>query len=305
MHEHVSAGMPERRFPALRGTKYNMGTVITVAMTKGGVGKTTTAVNVAAAFAMHGHAVCLIDLDQQGNATYAVTGQAKYSFNDVGLFDLIMTYGMQNQRIRNYIHETRIPNLRVLPATGMTNQIPPLLNILKARHTDVKEYHILNECIAPLKEIFDVIVIDTPPAKDPLTISGIYAADRVLLPITADKFSLDALMETCSLIQSINKEDKKDVDVLGVLLTKIERNSATALIRKKLHSQEFASLMLQTEIRKGTAVTDSTLLGGPVLLTEPRSNPSKDYLALYEEILPEVLGHGNVQYNEKEGDARE
>ena len=267
-----------------------MGTVITVAMTKGGVGKTTTAVNVAAAFAMHGHSVCLIDLDQQGNATYAVTAQAKYNFNDVGLFDLFMSYGMVNRRLGNYIHETRIPHLQVVPATGMTNQIPPLLAILKARHTEIKEYQVLHEIIAPLRDMFEIIVIDTPPAKDALTVSGIYAADQVLLPVNADKFSLDALMETCSLIQSINREDGRDVDVLGVLLTKIERNSATAVIRKRLHSQEFASLMLNTEIRKGAAVTDSTLLGGPVLLTDPRSNPSKDYLALYEEIAPAVLG---------------
>ncbi len=282
-------------FPALRERSNHMGTVITVAMTKGGVGKTTTAVNIAAAFAMHGHSVCLIDLDQQGNATYAVTGQAKYNFNDVGLFDLFMTYGMVNQRVSSYIHETRIPNLRVLPATGMTNQIPPLLSILNARHAEIKEYQVLNACLEPLREMFEIIIIDTPPAKDPLTISGIYAADRVLMPVTADKFSLDALMETCSLIQSINREDKKDIDVLGVLLTKIERNSATALIRKKLHTQEFAPLMLQTEIRKGAAVTDSTLLGGPVLLTDPRSNPSKDYLALYEEIAKELFGHDNEQ----------
>lgn len=272
-----------------------MGKVITVAMTKGGVGKTTTAVNVAAAFAMHGHSVCVVDLDQQGNATYAVTGQAKYNFNDVGLFDLFMTFGMVNQRVSNYIHETRIPNLKVIPATGMTNQIPPLLSILNARHTRIKEYQILHECISPLREMFDVVVIDTPPAKDALTLSGIYAADEVLLPVNADKFSLDALMETCSLIQSINKEDQREVDVLGVLLTKIERNSATALIRKKLRTQEFAALMLETEIRKGAAVTDSTLLGGPVLLTDPKSNPSKDYLALYEEIKGDVLGHENEQ----------
>lgn len=272
-----------------------MGTVITVSMTKGGVGKTTTAINVAAAFAMHGHSVLLIDLDQQGNATYAITGQAKYAFNDAGLFDLLMTYGMANRQLDGFIHETRIPNLKVLPATGMTNQIPPLLSILKARHAELKEYQVLANCMAPLREAFDIIVIDTPPAKDPLTVSGIYAADRVLLPVNADKFSLDALMETCSLIRSINREDKRDVDVLGVVLTKVERNSATALIRKKLHTQEFAPLMLQTEIRKGAAVTDSTLLGGPVLLTDPRSNPAKDYLALYEEIAPEVLGHDNVQ----------
>lgn len=272
-----------------------MGTVITVAMTKGGVGKTTTAVNVAAAFAMRGHSVCLIDLDQQGNATYAVTGQAKYNFNDVGLFDLIMTFGMLNQRIGTYVHETRIPHLHVIPATGMTNQIPPLLSILKARHAELKEYQVLHECIAPLRDMFDLVVIDTPPAKDALTLSGIYAADQVLLPVNADKFSLDALMETCSLIQSINQEDSRDVDVLGVLLTKVERNTATGLIRKRLHTQEFAALMLQSEIRKGAAVTDSTLLGGPVLLTDPRSNPAKDYLALYEEIAPIILVHDNVQ----------
>jgi chromosome partitioning protein len=275
--------------PAGGGTEKFMGTVITVAMTKGGVGKTTTAVNIAAAFAMNGYSVCLIDLDQQGNATYSVTGQPKYNFNDVGLFDLLMSFGMANRRVGNYLHETRIPNLKVVPATGMTNQILPLLAILKARHPDVKEYQVLDACIAPLREMFEIVLIDTPPAKDALTVSGIYAADQVLMPVNADKYSLDALMETCSLIQSINREDGRDVDVLGVVLTKVERNSATALIRKRLHTQELAPLMLQSEIRKGAAVTDSTLQGGPVLLTEPRSNPSKDYLALYEEIRGEVL----------------
>lgn len=262
-----------------------MGTIITVAMTKGGVGKTATAVNLATAMAGDGYRVCLVDLDQQGNATYSVTGLAKYQFNDRGLFDLLMEDGRSSTATDAFLHETKVKNLSLLPATGMSNQILPLLSILKARHPEKKEYMIPEICLSSLRDHFDFIILDTPPAKDSLTLSGIFAADLVLLPINADKYSLDALMETYSLIRSIRQEDGKNVDILGIVLTKTERNSATTLVRKKLHAESFAPFMLNTEIRKGAAIIDSTLLGGPVLITDPRSNPAKDYICLYQEIM--------------------
>lgn len=257
--------------------------IITVALTKGGVGKTTTSVNLAAAFAKDGKRVCVIDLDQQGNATYSLTGKEKYHYNDRGIFDLLMTGGESGIENR-YLHKTVVDNLFVIPSTGMTSQILPLLPILRARHPEKKEYMLLADAIEPLRSQFDVIVVDTPPAKDALTLSGLYLGDWALFPVNADKYSLDALAETYSLTQSLEREDGKKIRLLGILLTKVERNTSTSLIRRNLREGKFASLMLQSEIRKGTAVTDSTLLGGPVLCTEPRSNPAKDYMALYEEI---------------------
>lgn len=263
--------------------------IITVALTKGGVGKTTTSVNLATAFAKDGKRVCLVDLDQQGNATYSLTGKEKYQYNDRGVFDLLMAASGGKMDRERYLHQTVVEGLSLIPSTGMAGQVLPLLSILRARHPEKKEYMLLSDAMEPYRSCFDVIVMDTPPAKDALTLSGLYACDEVLMPVNADKYSLDALAETYSLVQSLTREDGRDIRILGVLLTKAERNTSTSLIRKNLHAGCFSSLMLQTEIRKGAAVTDSTLLGGPVLCTDPKSNPAKDYAALYQEIKGRLL----------------
>ena len=134
---------------------------------------------------------------------------------------------------------------------------------------------------------YDFVVIDTPPGKNTFSLSGIYAADHIIIPLHPDKYSIDSLNETYRLIETMMRENDMTINVLGILLTIVEKVNFTKVLRENLCTGAYAGLKLKTEIRKGQAVNDATL-GGPVVVEDPRSNPAKDYKALYDEVIERI-----------------
>lgn len=265
-----------------------MAKVITVAISKGGVGKTTTAVNLAAEFGIHGHRVLLIDMDEQGNATLSATGKDKEEFPGKGVFDMLRAFGISTPN--TFISPTLIPNVDVIPTNMLTNQILNQLPILKMQYGHA-EYVYLSACLETLKDTYDVIVIDTPPAKNNLTLSALYAADDVIIPVKADKYCMESLTETIAMIDNIKRAEGVEINVLGILLTIVERTALTRSLRDVLIESEYSSLLFKTEIRKAQAVNESTAYMMPVVIYNDKCNPALDYESLYYEIknkLPEI-----------------
>lgn len=262
--------------------------VITVAVTKGGVAKTTTAVNLAAELGMHGARTLLVDMDEQGNATLSATGKNRESFNNAGLFDAYRTFGFPGCTTDHFIHKTLLPNVDILPCSGFSLMIPDQAEILHK----TRNYPAYAFLCAILQNIegthYDFIIIDTPPGKNTFSLSGIYAADHIIIPLHPDKYSIDSLNETYRLIETMMRENDMNINVLGILLTIVEKVNFTKVLRENLNTGAYAALKLQTEIRKGQAVNDATL-GGPVVIEDPKSNPAKDYKALYEEIIERII----------------
>lgn len=265
-----------------------MAKVITVAISKGGVGKTTTSVNLAAEFGIHEHRVLLIDMDEQGNATLSATGRDKENFNGKGVFDMLRAFGISPTE--SFISPSIIPNVDIIPANTLTNQILHQLPILKMQY-GYAEYVYLSACLEKVQDNYDVIIIDTPPAKNNLTLSAIYAADDIIIPVKADKYCMESLTETVAMIDNVKRAEGVEINVLGILLTIVERTALTKSLREVLIQSEYAPLLLKTEIRKAQVVNESTAYMMPVVLYDSKCNPSQDYETLYYEIktkLPDI-----------------
>ena len=270
--------------------------VITVAVTKGGVAKTTTAVNLAAEMGLHGARTLLVDMDEQGNSTLSATGKNREEFNNAALFDAYRSFGFPGCTTDHFIHETTIPNVDILPCSGFSLMIPDQAEILH-KTRNFPAYAFLSAILQNIEQVaYDFVVIDTPPGKNTFSLSGIYAADHVIIPLHPDKYSIDSLNETYRLIDTMMRENDMTINVLGILLTIVEKVTFTKLLRESLCSGAYAGLKLDTEIRKGQAVNDATL-GGPVVIEDPRSNPAKDYKALYEEVIARIMAYERGEHD--------
>ena len=270
--------------------------VITVAVTKGGVAKTTTAVNLAAEMGLHGKRTLLVDMDEQGNTTLSATGKNREEFNNAALFDAYRTFGFPGCTTDCFLHETLLENVDILPCSGFSLMIPDQAEILH-KTRNYPDYAFLSAILQNIeKTVYDYIVIDTPPGKNTFSLSGIYAADHVIIPLHPDKYSIDSLNETYRLIETMKRENDMEIHILGILLTIVEKVNFTRILRENLANGAYGGMKLNTEIRKGQAVNDATL-GTPVVISEPRSNPAMDYAALYDEMTQRLRA-----YYHEEGD---
>lgn len=261
-----------------------MATVITTAIEKGGTGKTTTVVNLAALMAAEGNRVLVVDMDQQANATFMLTQHKKVEniYRGKGLINMFMAFGEGLEPSR-FIHPTAVPGVDIIPSTAQTPRAIGQLDLL-AEEYGAKEYTFLLECLTPLNDAYDFILIDTPPSRDNLTTNALYAADEVLIPVRCDEFSVDGFETTMHMVHELEQQEDISIHLLGILLTQVERTAVSAHIRGGFEESDFAPYLLKTGIRKGSAVSDSTVCALPVVKYSPRSNPARDYAAVYEEI---------------------
>ena len=258
-------------------------TIVSVTMTKGGVGKTTTAVNLASEMGRRGSRVLLIDMDEQGNSTKMMTGKSRSAFNRCGVYTMFRAAGFKSAK--EFVTRTQAANVDLLPSEDMLCKLPELLNAMKNEGdpNQLAEYQYLYGCIESILPEYDYVVIDTPPAKTVQVTNALYASDYAIIPMKLDMFSADSLSETFGLIQNLNREAEIDIRVLGIVLTMVEKVRMADWLRTEMKEAGYAPYVFQTEIHKGQAVNDSTVYG-PVVLSDRRSRPAQDYRALVDEM---------------------
>lgn len=270
---------------------FAVGVIITVAIEKGGVGKTATVTNLAAVYAKQGKRVLVVDMDTQCNSTYFLTGNKKRQnkYRTCGVAELLRVYD-QGVDYSRYIKETQIPNLYIIPSNAATSTIPTILQALNNDYDSGENTFLALSLNALLeKNPFDYVIIDTPPNMELQTTNALVACDYLLIPFNCEEQALDGLQDTDQLRKRLEQSEDAKIDLLGIVMTMVERASLTKEMRTQIEESEYGKYLFKTEIRKGQAVKDSGTYGKPVVITSPSSNPAKDYVTLAAEIEKRIL----------------
>jgi chromosome partitioning protein len=246
--------------------------IIAVVNQKGGVGKTTTAVNLATALSAIDHKVLLIDLDSQGNASSGFGIDQKN--RKLTTYDLIST----DTDVLEIVKPTIIPNIDIIPATvDLSGAELALVN------KSSREY-ILKDRIEPLKK-YDYIFIDCPPSLSILTINALVASSSVLIPLQCEFYALEGLTHLLNTVELVKKRLNPTLEIEGVLLTMYDRRyNLTAQVEEDVRNY-LGKLVFNTIIPRNVRVSEAPSYGKPVMMYDLKCLGSMAYIQLAKEIL--------------------
>jgi chromosome partitioning protein len=248
-----------------------MGIVYAIANQKGGVGKTTTAVNVAACIAEAGYEALLVDVDPQGNATVGVGANRQQG---LGVYDVLSG----DAEAADAVRDTLIPRLSLLASTpdlaGATMELPRLAGS-EAR---------LREVLTPVRDSYAYTLLDCPPSLGPLTVNALVAADRVIVPVQTEYFALEGLAGLLDTLALIQRELNPRLTVAGMLLTMHDARTKLAQDVEAEVRRHFPSLVFDTVIPRNIRLGEAPSFGRPVIHHDPHCAGSDAYFELAKEV---------------------
>lgn len=260
-----------------------MGKIISFANQKGGVGKTTSAVNTAASLGLLDKKVLMVDLDPQGNTTSGVGVQKKGLKHTVREILLAPEEGKSPYEIaKQSIIKTDFNNLWLIPSTiSLAGAEFDLFSI------ENSEY-ILKDALNPLKEEFDYIIIDCPPSLGMLTVNALAASDGVVIPMQCEFYALEGLSQLVITISRIKQKYNKELTVTGILLTMYNgrlllTSQVVAELKKHYYEKLFA-----TAISRGVRLSEAPSFGMPVYYHDPNSRGAREYLDVANELIERI-----------------
>ena len=253
-----------------------MGKIIAIANQKGGVGKTTTAINLAAGLATKKKKVLLVDADPQGNATSGAG--IPRSEERATLYDAISG----RTSIRDIVLPTELPTLWVLPSDKNLAGVEIELAEAGNRAT------VLKGLLEEARDYFHYIIIDCPPSLGILTINGLTAADSLLVPIQCEYFALEGVTELFETLARLKRELNPELAIEGLLLTMYdERTNLSTAVAKDLRDF-YGPQVLKTVIPRNVRLAEAPSFGKPIILYDNRSRGAESYM----ELAKEILSHG-------------
>ena len=256
-----------------------MGKIIAIANQKGGVGKTTTAINLSACLAFLGKKVLIVDLDPQSNTTRGLGFDA--TAIDASIYDVLT----DQADIADSIKKTALPKMFLIP--GAVDLAGVEIELLSTP----QRYHLLKKHLVQLKEEYHFILIDCPPSLGLLSLSALVAADSVLVPMQCEYYSMEGIVMLLNTIRKIQKEENPQVEIEGILLTMCDfRTKFTFEVQQDVR-QTFKDKVYKTGIPRNIRLAEAASRGKSIVEYNLNSTGGKAYL----EVAKEVIKHAKQQ----------
>ena len=249
-----------------------MGKIIAIANQKGGVGKTTTSINISTILAKKGKKTLMIDADPQGNGT---SGLGIDKNVELSTYDILIN----DTKIEEAIKDTQIKNLKVCPST--INLAGAEVELVSAEEREFR----LKKKLDEIKDKFDYIIIDCPPSLGFITLNSFTAADSVLIPVQCEYYALEGLGQLINTINIVKQGLNKSLEIEGAVLTMYDARTNLSNQVVKEVNRCFENKVYKTVIPRNVKLSEAPSYGVPITLYDPRSKGAKCYEKLTKEIL--------------------
>ena len=256
-----------------------MGKVISIVNQKGGVGKTTTSINLSASLAVLGKRVLLVDLDPQGNTTIGV-GINKAEINK-SIYEVLIG----DCNIRDAIIETKYNNFYLISSVLFLAGLGNELNEKKRQDSKFNKQAQLKKCISEIKEEYDYIILDCPPSLDLITINSLTASDSVIIPVQCEFYALEGIAQLLETIMLTQKTLNQSLEIEGILLTMYDARTNLGFEVLQTVRRNFKEKVYNTIIPRLVRLTEAPSHGEPIINYDSRSKGAEAYLNLAKEVV--------------------